>query len=109
MLPGANVMGSRGMAPLPEGFPGARIARQWRNTHTNDGVPNYKNSRHASARAAVSRAFVRLQARGLLKRDPNVYGVWLTVKGVQAAKELSVNRDDNRTSVSRYRLAEITR
>jgi len=73
-------------------FPRARIARKWDNIHADD-EPNYKHPKYASARAAVSRAFKRLEARALVE---HVWGrVRLTDSGVEVARDLTVNGAHN--------------
>ncbi len=83
MRAGSGSMGAAPHEQSPPGFPDACIAREWTNTHTRDGIANYKNPRHGSARAAVSRAFARLEARGLVER--RYYGVRLTERGLESA------------------------
>ncbi len=84
MRAGSGSLGASPPAQSPPGFPRARIAREWANTHTDDEVANYKNPRHGSARAAVSRAFARLDARGLVERAH--YGICLTERGLEVAE-----------------------
>jgi hypothetical protein len=75
----------------PEGFPNARIVREWRNCYTEG---DHKNS----ARVAVSRSFDRLAARGLAERRGAAIN--LTKKGLETAEGLLVNRSDNIISIN---------
>ena len=90
------VYGFKERGPLagtrPAGFPSARIARDWHGSYT-------ELSHRNSARVAVSRAFDRLARRGLAERRGAAIN--LTEKGMETARDLLVNRDDNVMSISR--------
>ena len=84
-------MGKTGNFAVP-GFPKARQARKWHNIYL-DETANYKHSKYGTARAAVSRAFKRLEARALVE---HVWGrVRLTDSGVEVARDLTVNGAHN--------------
>ena len=60
--------------------------------------------RYNTAVVSVSRAFARLQERGLVERTYGGYqwmGIQLTTEGLEVAKSLSANTHDNVTTLSR--------
>jgi len=100
-------MGKTGNFAVP-GFPKARQARKWHNIYL-DETANYKHSKYGTARAAVSRAFKRLETRGLVEQNKYDYGINLTDSGVETARELLVSGDRNTISVIHNgRVKEVT-
>jgi hypothetical protein len=91
----------------PPGFPNAVTARLWgyrRLSKSGAGVPRY-----TAAAVSVSRAFDRLERRGLVDKLGYWHGnqwrdgwVALTDDGITLARELSANQGSNHRLVSRY-------
>ncbi len=79
----------------PESRSPARHRYYIRFSESNVGEARYK-----AARASISRALSRLEKRGFMLHD-GYGGAFLTEDGVQTARHLSVNVDDNVTNIYR--------